>query len=327
MNRINNIKNYTSLYSDNNIEIIRHCSIPYEYLLKNIEVWHKNLAEIILEPSTLYYYATSNPDSAAYKSILTNDNLSDVQDVLCNLIGDTDRFYEKYKKNSYYASLVDDMEDITELLRLADDVKIKIKNNNDLDKAKIEIHKKLCLDYCYGVFGEILFYKVIENVILNELVLSKVQFITAPMTNAHGSDGVFCDENGKLLYFGEAKFSHNLESGIRQAISSMKNIEERIDTDISLIITHKNDLKNRYPYIINRDMLKEYSKGIIIFLLHGEEFDDKNIIDIINKNKAKVDTMTNDKKVLIISFPISDKEKLKERITKEIKLYDKKYRS
>lgn len=56
-----------------------------------------------------------------------------------------------------------------------------------------------------------LFYSVVENILCNKLVLSKVDLITAPNTNAHGSDGVFCDEKENILYFGEAKFTIDLE--------------------------------------------------------------------------------------------------------------------
>lgn len=296
-------------------------------MIKNIADWHEGLSEIILSPENLYYYATSNPDSYTYKNILSEDNIDDVKSVLRNLVDDPQRFYEIYKEKCDYSKLVDEATTIKELDDIAKEYNIKPLSLSDIKKYKESLHRKLCTDYCFGVFGEILFYKIMETFRISNLVLSKVQFITAPGTTAHGSDGLFCDDKNKILYFGEAKFTYDLSHGIDQAVKSMDSIDNRMDLDIDFVFCHKNDIKNGYENKITRKSISTYEKGVIIFLLHGEEIEDNDIVDIINKSKKRLNNKLQNKKFLIISFPIKDKESLKNKISEEIKNYDKKYRS
>ena len=183
------------------------------------------------------------------------------------------------------------------------------------------MHKKLNTDYCYGIFGEILFYNVVENILSNTLLISKVQLITAPNTNAHGSDGIFCDEESKVLYFGEAKFTSNLELGIKQALNSMEGCLDRINLDKSFILSHQRDIKNGYGKLINRSNIDDYECSIIIFLLHGQEIDNEKIISEIENYKDKFLKKTKGIGITIISFPIYDKEHLKNSIGKGIEKY------
>lgn len=322
------IKEYNDIYNKDGIKIIEKSSVDLSDLIKNLEKWHEEIAEIILNPNTIYYYATDNYDSDSYLDELPKKDYSCVKNVLELLIKNPEEFYDEYQNNSLFAKKVKAANTISELKEIIKEAGIKTKaDSSNLKKSKNQINKSLCMDYCYGVFGEILFYTVVENVLNNVLLASKVQYITAPGTNAHGSDGIFCNEEDKKLYFGEAKFTVNLQQGLSQAISSMNNCLERIKLDQGFILTHKKSLKNGYGKIINGDNISQYKNKIIIFLLHGEEIDTNSIVDIINKNKNKIVKKLDKIEFIVISFPIFDKENLKKEIAKEVSNYDTKYRT
>ena len=164
----------------------------------------------------------------------------------------------------------------------------------------------------------------------SKLLLSKISFITAPGTFSHGSDGVFCEYNKKILFFGEAKFTLDLNSGIEQAIASLKDYNMRLNNDITFIVNHDRDLKNGYdscPDILNKNELEKFEKHIVVFILHGEEYKDDEIKTILINSRNKVEKEIDEKiKIQIISFPIIKKDKLKERIAYKVEKYDKECR-
>lgn len=148
-----------------------------------------------------------------------------------------------------------------------------------------------------------------------------MQLITAPNTNAHGSDGVFCDESKKVLYFGESKFTVNLGLGIAQALSSMQECLSRVKLDKNFMLVHGKDLKNGYGNLITVDTIDEYKCSILIFLLHGVETDYEQIVQQVEENKEKFANKIQGLEFTIISFPIYDKEHLKDRIAKGVENY------
>lgn len=322
------IKEYNDIYNKDGIKIIEKSSVDLSDLIKNLEKWHEEIAEIILNPNTIYYYATDNYDSDSYLDELPKKDYGYVKNVLELLIKNPEELNDEYEKKSLFAEKVKTANTIAELEKIIKEAGIKTKiDSTNLEKAKSQINKALCMDYCYGVFGEILFYTVVENVLNNELLASKVQYITAPGTNAHGSDGIFCNEDDKKLYFGEAKFTINLQHGLSQAINSMNHCLERIKLDKDFILTHQKSLKNGYGKIINSDNISQYENKIIIFLLHGKEIDINSIVDIINKNKNSIAKKLGKIEFIVVSFPIFDKDNLKKEIANGVSNYDTKYRT
>lgn len=321
----NEIEQYEKKYDKNGIQIISRKANTIEDLIRDIDGWHGELARIILAPNNLYYYATSNPDSDCFLEELTEDNLCDVKAVLENLINAPEEFQGFYREKCDYAKRVEDADTVKELdkIILESGIKINRKDYSDINKLKERIHSKLRTDFCFGVFGEILFYNVVENILYNKLLLSKVQFITAPYTNAHGSDGVFCDEKEKILFFGESKFTFDLKQGINQAIASMNECLNRIKNDKNIMLTHRNDLKNGYGTKIDRSNIKEYTCKILIFLLHGTEVDELDIVTKIEELKGKLKKKVAEINCVVVSFPIYSKEHLKESIAKGVSDYDK----
>ncbi len=321
----NDIKLYELKYDKEDIRLIGHKTIAIDKLILNLDEWHNSLTDIILCPNNIYYYATNNFDSDEYLENLPEENLKDVRSALSVIIDSPNAFYNEYKQKSEYYWLVEKSQSIAQLYKIVSEYGIKIKTGSivDLNKAKVEVHRKLCMDYCFGVFGEMLFYIVVENVLCNRLVLSKVALITAPKTNAHGSDGIFCDDRGKILYFGESKFTYDIEKGISQALKSMDDCLDRIKMDKDFLLVHKKDMKNGYGRMIGREDIDKYECRIIIFLLHGKETTSDEIICKIKKARNSFRKKLAGIKFSVISFPIYDKDNLKKCLAKGVKSFGK----
>lgn len=319
----NDIDLYEKRYDNDGIQIIGKKDVTMDVLISQIDIWHCELMHIILLANNLYYYATNNPDSDFYLNELSDRNLQLVKKALKVIIKEPEKFYYTYKEKSNYYKQIEDASTIDQIEAILKDCGLKLKNMKDttIEKMKRNAQSRLCTDYCFGIFGEMLFYNVVENLLYKKLLLSKVQLITAPNTNSHGSDGVFCDESKKVLYFGEAKFTVNLDLGIAQALSSMEECLERVNLDKDFMLVHGKDLKNGYGKIITADTIDEYKCNILIFLLHGVETEYEQIIQRVEDSKARFKKKITGLEFTIISFPIYDKEHLKQSIAKGVENY------
>lgn len=323
MNR-NEIIFYEKKYDKGGIQIIKHKKMDINELVKHLIEWHDEITRIMLCPGNLFYYATNNSGSEKYVEELPKEYNRGIKTILELLVNKPEEFFEVYKANCHVYKEIEKANTIIELSKIINLYGLKNTGKSvDINKIKNSIHKKLSMDYAFGIFGEILFYNVVENLLYNKLMLSKVQFVTAPGTNAHGSDGVFCDDSNKILYFGEAKFTVDLESGIKQAIQSMEACIKRVDSDINFMIWHTKDLKNDYEQVITNQNIDEYERKILIFLLHGEEIGNKEIVEAIKKYKQRIKDKVGKLDFLVVSFPIFDKEHLKERIAKGVQDFGK----
>ena len=321
---MNEIHCYETKYDKNGIKIIKHRETDINELIRNLNIWHDEITRIMLCPKHLFYYATNNSGSEKYVEELPKEFEENIKDILELLVNQPEEFYEIYKKNCEMFEEIEMAKDLDELFDLMDTYGIKnTSKKTDIEKIKESVHKKLSMDYAFGIFGEILFYNVVENLLYKKLMLSKVQFVTAPGTNAHGSDGVFCDDTNKILYFGEAKFTVDLESGIKQAIKSMDNCLKRVNQDVNFMKWHTRDLKNDYEHVVTNQTIKLYGKSVIIFLLHGEEINDDKILEIIEKYRQRLKDKINNIDFLVVSFPIYSKENLKGRISKGVQDFGK----
>lgn len=319
----NEICSYEKKYDKNGIQIIGKMDVAISELILQLDNWHDELTRIILLANNLYYYATNNVDSDYYLAELSDVNVQLVKTALEVIIKEPEKFYDTYKEKSDYYKQVQKANTIDEIEMIIKECGMKLKNIKGLDIERIRrnAQSKLCTDYCFGVFGEMLFYNIVENILYQKLVLSKVQLITAPNTNAHGSDGVFCDEDKKVLYFGEAKFTVNLAQGIAQALSSMEECLARVKLDKNFMLVHGKDLKNGYGKLITVDTIDEYKCNILVFLLHGVEIDYKQIVLQVEASKEKFSKKLEGLEFTIISFPIYDKEHLKDSIAKGVENY------
>lgn len=318
------INSYETKYDRNGIKIIRHKEMSIIELIKKIDDWHDKISQIMLCPNHLFYYATSSSWSKKYVDELPKEYYEDIKHILEMLINKPEEFYDVYKHNCEIYEEIERAKTIDEVRKLINMYGIKNTSKiTKIEKLKESVRKKLSMDYAFGIFGEILFYNVVEHLLCKKLMLSKVQFVTAPGTNAHGSDGVFCDDENKTLYFGEAKFTVNLEEGIKQAIRSMDECFKRVNQDVAFMILHPNDLKNDYEHVVTKETINSYKKSVIIFILHGIEIEDEKIVEVITKQQKNLKKKIGDMGFLVISFPIYDKENLKKRISKGVQDFGK----
>lgn len=320
------ITDYSISFESKEVSIIKNSKIEITELIKDINNWHTQIAKIILDIGNLYYYATNKNDSLYPLSNLSAKQKRHVQTVLTTLVKEPEKYYSEYIKKTEIFNQITNCKSIANLEEIASTYKLSTKEISDnLDKSKNNLLKKLYDDYKYGIFGELLFYNVVENILKKELLLSKVSFITAPGTYSHGSDGIFIDEKNKILYFGEAKFSNDFSLGLVQATSSMNDCIKRIKNDQAFLVNHTRDLKRDYENIIDIDTINDYKNEIIIFCLHGVEIDNDIIQEIAKQKIPNLQNKLNTLNFRVISFPIKDKENLKLILAKEIESYDKNF--
>ena len=96
----NGIELYEKKYDDDDIQIIGHKMFSIDYLINSIDNWHRDLADIILFPNNLYYFATNNFDSDYYLEELSDENIEDIKTALQVIIKEPEKFYEEYTEKS-----------------------------------------------------------------------------------------------------------------------------------------------------------------------------------------------------------------------------------
>ena len=189
---------------DNNYKVEKK-QIDWNNLITNCDEWHKELADIILNKEALYFFSTNNTDSLFMKDELNDKQKRKMQEVLHSLIKNPENYHEDFqRRNDLYeeSKILENNEEIKSFVTRFG-IDFKCDNKKDFKKNINRLQKKLNADYGYGLFGEILFYIVVEKLMKDiNLVLSKISFITAPGTFSHGSDGIFCEYDKKTLYFG-----------------------------------------------------------------------------------------------------------------------------
>lgn len=282
-----------------------------------------------MDKESLYFFSTNNSDSIFLQEQLSDEQKQLIKEILTVLIKKPSTYHKYFKRRNVLNTLLKDVTTYKdmELFIKKYEIQFKIKGT-DFKKDKLRLEKKLTADYGFGLFGEMLFYTVIQYLMNDRnLLLSKISFITAPSTFSHGSDGLFCNYNDKILFFGEAKFSNSLNNGLEQALESLRLYEERLKLDKSIIVLHNRDLKNGYDRcsdIISKKQLDQFKMCIIVFILHGEEFEQQLIMECLNNYSEKIKSIVNnDVDLEIISFPIYDKNSLQFFISQKVENYDK----
>lgn len=293
----------------------------WEIILNNKDDFYADIASIILDENSLYYFVSSNNDSRFLQDKLSEKQRKKMRAIFEELINHPENFYSNYQKEKNLVEELDLVINDRSLKLFADKYGMKIsKNATSFAQRKSYIKSSIKKESLYGIFGEILLYIVVEKLMFDKkIIISKLNFITAPSTYAHGSDGIFIDDVNKKLYFGEAKFTIDLSSALEQALLSMKDIEERIKVDENFLLIHETSFKNGYNIeIFDDDKIQEFDKCIIIFALHGTEYDDKDLKTIFNDFYDKFNQKLANISFEIISFPILSKDELKEEIAKQV---------
>ena len=320
-----NILNYhIKILSDGKFKVEKKDANWHEILL-NPQEFYREIAEILLDERSLYYFVSNNNDAKVLQESLSKKQKNKINMVFEELIKNPQEFYTKYQKEKELLDKLGAVNNDIELIQFTKIYGIKYpKNGSDFSKKKGYVKKSIKNESAYGIFGEIMLYIVIEKLISDRnIIISKLNYITAPGTYAHGSDGLFLDEINKTLYFGEAKFTINICSALEQALTSLNKIKERMKLDQDFILLHEGSFKNGYSLeIFDDNKIDDLSKCVIVFAMHGEEYDDEEIRNILNNYVSKFfDILDSNVSIELISFPIISKEGLKDEISRQVTMH------
>lgn len=296
--------------------------INWNDILINKKKFYEEISTILLDEKTLYYFVSNNNDAKYLLENLSDKQKKKIKMVFEMLIKNPTEFYLNYQKEKELLSELEIIDNDIELLKFTKRYGLKYSTKNiKLSKKKNYIKKSIKKESLYGVFGEIMLYVIVEKLMNDRnILISKLSYITAPGTYSHGSDGIFVNVKNKILYFGEAKFTIDISASLEQALTSLKNINERIKTDENFLLLQEGSYKNGYTLeVFDENKIKDYHKCVIIFAFHGGEYKDEEIKKIFDNYIDKFnDALISKASVELISFPIISKEELKEEISRQV---------
>lgn len=304
---------------------IRHFSLMWEEILKDKKSFYNIVNDCIFDINTLGFYLTAEMNE---NTIFDDERTkNDIKEIFRGLFIEPDMYYQKYIVKNQLIDYIEgcrDRESIISVLREYDYPYNKklFNDSKHLERDKISILQSLKADMGYGLFGEILFYSVIRFLFDKSLIISKLYFITAAGTYAHGSDGIFYDSKNKTIIFGEAKFTNDFSSGLSQALSSLADFSSRLNDDYNVIIKSKSALKGNEEIkeefkTLHKDDIVNYNVEIYVFVLHGAEYEEEKIKEILSKYRGKFKNKIN-YKINFISFPIISKSELISELARRV---------
>lgn len=297
-------------------------NISWDEVLNNKNDFYSDISSIVLNEETLYYLVVNNNDSKSIFLNLNSQQKSKLKIVFNRLFKNPETFYDNYKKQVDLIEKLESIDNINDFSSFASSIGFKkISNEKDLIKAKRRLKSSIKSESIYGVFGEIMLYTVVENLMNNRnIIISKLNYISARGTPVYGNDGIFIDKDNKVLYFGEAKFTFDLRAAIEQALISMEKVFYKVDEDEEFLLIQGSSFKNDFDEsMFDEQSLKLYKKCIIIFAFHGEEYSNVEIHKIIESSISRFDKIFQSRLMFeIISFPILSKEDLKKELSRQV---------
>lgn len=180
-----------------------------------------------------------------------------------------------------------------------------------------------------GKLGEYTFHLILTNFFQLDCILPKFRCTTDRNMSVFGIDTLFLDISEKTIYFGESKFSKDIDNGIALINRSLEEYEEQIKEEyrfvlsndeafsisekFNLIYGEAKELCISFEQLINMAEIK--ALGVPIFVAHGngknknspEEFIEKMIKKVKRKQFFGIET-----KYILISLPVIDKNKFVE---------------
>lgn len=177
-----------------------------------------------------------------------------------------------------------------------------------------------------GKIGEYAFHILLSSYFGLACILPKVKCSTDRNMSVFGVDTLFLDKNVKTIYFGESKFSKNINDGITLANRSLKDYEQQIREEYRIVLSQQ-DAFSLSPLFVNMfgketktcisfDKFIEISGinkiGIPIFIAHGKKDDKDTPQKYIEELKNRIDKhrfFGLDTIYILISLPVLDKDK------------------
>lgn len=186
-----------------------------------------------------------------------------------------------------------------------------------------------------GKIGEYAFHILLSQYFGLKCILPKFKCTTDRNMSVFGIDTLFLDIENKIIYFGESKFSKDIEKGIILANRSLKEYEQQIREEYRIVLSSEDAFALSSDFVslfqdelqtcISFDKFIEVSQitdiGVPIFIAHGKK-DEKDTPELyIEKLKKKIDTMSFfglRTHYILISLPVIDKTKFVEKAIKKV---------
>lgn len=216
---------------------------------------------------------------------------------------------------------------------ISDELKTILNQEYELTDSK---GKLLVQNDKVGKIGEYVFHLLLTNYYQLDCILPKFRCTTDRNMSVFGIDTLFLDTSSKTIYFGESKFSKNIDNGIGLINSSLKNYEEQIKEEYRIVLADEEAFKLSLEFeeifgdakqlcISFQELIKlsSISKiAIPIFIAHGNSEGEKNSPDIYLKKMQEKIVQNKffgiQTKYLLISLPVIDKNSFVERAIKRV---------
>lgn len=174
-----------------------------------------------------------------------------------------------------------------------------------------------------GKIGEFIFCNLLSEYFEFDCIIPKVHLTTDPNMSVYGIDTLFYSSTHDMILFGESKVSKSLSNGICLIEKSLKEYEQQIVDEYTLILSNRllkcclGSFIEKYGEAIeislNISDFISYANikkiGIPIFIAHGTETVVNDIFDKFQKmnNPAFLGLQT---EYILISLPIINKSKM-----------------
>lgn len=164
---MNNIIEYSLNELDKNNYKVEKKKIIWEDIKKNLEIWHDEIANIILNKEALYFFSTNKSDSVFLSKELTLEQKNMMKGILESLIKNPDNYFEEFEKRNILYNLAQEIKDIDGIKKFCKKYGINFKDKNqEFTKEKNRLLKKLNADYGFRIiWRDIILY---SNGIFNE---------------------------------------------------------------------------------------------------------------------------------------------------------------
>lgn len=164
---MNNIIEYSLNELDKNNYKVEKKKIIWEDIKKNLEIWHDEIANIILNKEALYFFSTNKSDSVFLSKELTLEQKNMMKGILEALIKNPDSYFEEFEKRNILYNLAQEIKDIDGIKKFCKKYGINFKDKNqEFTKEKNRLLKKLNADYGFRIiWRDIILY---SNGIFNE---------------------------------------------------------------------------------------------------------------------------------------------------------------
>lgn len=188
-----------------------------------------------------------------------------------------------------------------------------------------------------GKIGEYAFHVLLSSYFGLSCILPKVKCSTDRNMSVFGIDTLFLDIDNRTIYFGESKFSKDLDGGIKLANRSFQEYEQQIKEEYRFVLSQEDafSLSDSFVSLFGNETKKciSFEKfvtqagitkiGIPVFIAHGKYNDKDTPESYVKKMKEKIIKSTFfglPTQYILISLPVIDKsEFIKTAMEKVVK--------